>query len=104
MFLWLDWFTERKNKDRKIKSDAHLTEAYAVAEFIKNDLEHSNLLNKSNNKSFEEFYVSSNPNKFRESSKMFYNFLTGVFLFILRTLKICLKGVLWLKRLSLLKN
>lgn len=37
-FLWLDWFTERKNKDRKIKSDAHLTEAYAVAEFIKNEI------------------------------------------------------------------
>ena len=37
-FLWLDWFTESKNKDKKLKSDAHLTEAYGVAEFIKNEI------------------------------------------------------------------
>lgn len=37
-FLWLDWFTESKNKDKKLKSDQHLTEAYGVAEFIKNEI------------------------------------------------------------------
>lgn len=47
--------------------------AIPFAEFIKNDLEHSNLLNKSNNKSFEEFYVSSEPIKFQKAAKMFYN-------------------------------
>ena len=37
-FLWLDWFTARKDPERKIKSDAHLTEAYGVADFIKNEI------------------------------------------------------------------
>ena len=37
-FLWLDWFTESKKEDKKLKSDAHLTEAYAVAEFIKKEI------------------------------------------------------------------
>lgn len=37
-FLWLDWFTARKDENRKIKTDAHLTEAYAVAKFIKEEI------------------------------------------------------------------
>lgn len=37
-FLWLDWFTASKDPEKKKKSDAHLTEAFAVASFIKNEI------------------------------------------------------------------
>ena len=47
--------------------------AIDFANYIKSDLENNNLLNDGKEGHYEEFYVSSNPNKFRESSKMFYN-------------------------------
>ncbi|MBD5403034.1 hypothetical protein HDR58_09635, partial [bacterium] len=45
--------------------------AVPFAEFIKTDLEDNNLLNTSNNNASEEFYVSSDPAKFKLASKMF---------------------------------
>lgn len=47
--------------------------AIPFAEFIKSDLEKLNLLNTSNNKPTEEFYVSLEPVKFQKAAKMFYN-------------------------------
>ena len=46
--------------------------AEIFAEYIKNDLASSGLLNTSE-KSYEEFYVSANPESFLEHSKLFYN-------------------------------
>lgn len=47
--------------------------AVAFAQFIKDDLNKNNLLTTvSQNERFEEFYVSSNPENFKQSSKMFY--------------------------------
>jgi hypothetical protein len=46
--------------------------ALAFAEYIKEDLTSVGLLNCSNSSS-EAFYVSSNPELFSSSSKMFYN-------------------------------
>ena len=37
-FLWLDGNNAKNDKEKRIKTDAHLTEAYAVAEFIKNEI------------------------------------------------------------------
>lgn len=42
------------------------------AEFIKNDLTQNNLLNSSNEKSYEKFFVSANPEQFKEASSIFY--------------------------------
>ena len=47
--------------------------AIPFAELIKSDLEKNNLLNTSNDKSTEEFYVSFEPVKFQKAAKMFYN-------------------------------
>ncbi len=47
--------------------------AVSFAEFIKEDLENSGLLNHSCGSKYEEFYVSSCPERFKSSSKMFYN-------------------------------
>lgn len=44
--------------------------AIYFAEYIKNDLQKNNLLEKANGQ--EEFYVSALPENFRESAKMFY--------------------------------
>ena len=41
-------------------------------EFIKNDLKKSDLLNPQSIKGSEEFYVSANPENFKQASKMFY--------------------------------
>lgn len=46
--------------------------AESFARLIKEDLAKSNLLTNSQNR-FEAFYVSSNPENFKSSSKMFYN-------------------------------
>lgn len=53
--------------------DLFVDPAIDFANYIKSDLENNNLLNDCKEGHYEEFYVSSNPNKFRESSKMFYN-------------------------------
>jgi len=42
------------------------------AQFIKNDLELNNLLS-DNNVGSEQFFVSANPERFKETSSMFYN-------------------------------
>lgn len=47
--------------------------AISFAEFIKEDLEHDGLLNLSSAEKYEEFYVSSCPDRFKASSKMFYS-------------------------------
>ena len=46
--------------------------AIPFAQFIKDDLAKNSLLN-TTQKRFEEFYVSSNPENFKTSSKMFYD-------------------------------
>lgn len=46
--------------------------AVAFAEFIKADLQKMDLLNKSDNRG-EEFYVSSEPLKFKKASRVFYS-------------------------------
>ena len=53
--------------------DLFVDPAIDFANYIKSDLENNNLLNDGKEGHYEEFYVSSNPMKFRESSKMFYN-------------------------------
>lgn len=45
--------------------------ALHFAEYIKNDLQKNDLLQAG--EGFEEFYVSSSPENFKESAKMFYN-------------------------------
>lgn len=52
--------------------DLFIDPAIPFAQYIKNDLEKANLLNKSEEKPTEEFYVSSEPEKFKIASKMFY--------------------------------
>lgn len=51
--------------------DLFIDPAIYFADYIKNDLEASNLLT-SENKACEEFFVSSEPAKFMSASKMFY--------------------------------
>lgn len=50
--------------------DMFIDPAIAFADFIKSELAKDNLLNDSDN-TFEEFYVSSDPEQFKISSKMF---------------------------------
>jgi glutamate racemase len=52
--------------------DIFIDPAVDFAEFIKDDLEKVDLLCDGSSKTFEEFYVSSNPQNFKNSSKMFY--------------------------------
>lgn len=52
-------------------SDLFIDPADYLAEFIKNDLTNSDLLSNSTER-FEEFYVSSSPEKFKTAAKMFY--------------------------------
>lgn len=47
--------------------------AKAFADFIKEDLEKSELLSASTNKGFEEFFVSALPDNFEKASSIFYN-------------------------------
>ncbi|MDE6138618.1 MAG: aspartate/glutamate racemase family protein, partial [Candidatus Gastranaerophilales bacterium] len=51
--------------------DMFIDPALYFAEYIKADLEHNNLLKFSDNR-IEKFYVSSSPELFKTSSKMFY--------------------------------
>ncbi|RAI11848.1 MAG: glutamate racemase [Candidatus Melainabacteria bacterium] len=53
--------------------DLFIDPAISFAQYIKDDLEKAGLLNSSNSKPAEEFYVSSEPEKFKIASKMFYN-------------------------------
>lgn len=53
--------------------DLFVDPAIDFADYIKSDLEANNLLNDGKAEHYEEFYVSSEPNKFRVASKMFYN-------------------------------
>lgn len=52
--------------------DMFIDPSQFFVEFIKNDLEKSDLLNSKNSKGTEEFYVSANPDAFKKASKMFY--------------------------------
>lgn len=54
------------------QKDMFIDPAIPFAQYIKDDLTNDGLLNNSNER-FEEFYVSSSPEKFRQSAKMFYN-------------------------------
>lgn len=47
--------------------------AIYLAEYIFNDLKNNNLINTSTTNKIEEFYSTSNPEKFKESGKMFYD-------------------------------
>ena len=51
--------------------DMFIDPAVYFAEYIKNDLEKNHLLE--NSKSVEEIYVSSSPENFKQSAKMFYD-------------------------------
>ncbi len=53
-------------------ADMFIDPAIFLAEYIKEDLAKNNLLCPSNPNRFEEFYVSSNPAKFKSCAKMFY--------------------------------
>ena len=52
--------------------DMFIDPAIHFAQYIKDDLTENNLLTDSSNR-FEEFYVSSAPEKFKLAAKMFYN-------------------------------
>ena len=52
--------------------DMFIDPALYFAEYIKNDLTENNLITQAANR-FEEFYVSSSPELFKSSSKMFYD-------------------------------
>lgn len=52
--------------------------AVYFAEFIKNDLKDAGLLNNCDSEHYEEFYVSSEPEKFKKASQMFYDITTKV--------------------------
>ena len=51
----------------------YIDPAIYLADYIKNDLAEKNLLHDKDTNRYEEFYVSSNPKQFKESSKMFYD-------------------------------
>jgi glutamate racemase len=55
-----------------VNSDIFIDPAINFAKYIKEDLKKEDLLNDGVCKSFEKFYVSSNPQNFKNSSKMFY--------------------------------
>ena len=52
--------------------DLFIDPAKYLARFVKDDLEKSELIKDKNVEHFEEFYVSSEPDKFKTSSKIFY--------------------------------
>lgn len=52
--------------------DMFIDPAVPFAQYIKDDLTQNNLINNSSGH-FEEFYVSSAPEKFKQAAKMFYN-------------------------------
>ena len=55
-----------------VPRDMFIDPALDFADYIKNDLTANNLITQADNR-FEEFYVSSSPELFKSSSKMFYN-------------------------------
>lgn len=52
--------------------DTFINPSVEFAKIIKNDLQHKGLLNTSDGKKYEKFYVSANPEKFQLSASMFY--------------------------------
>ena len=52
--------------------DLFIDPAKYLAQFVKDDLEKSGLIKINNAEQYEEFYVSAEPNKFKDSAKMFY--------------------------------
>ena len=52
--------------------DMFIDPAQYFADFIKADLTKNNMLNNSKIKGMEEFFVSANPESFKEASQMFY--------------------------------
>jgi glutamate racemase len=54
-------------------NDLFFDPAISFAQYIKDDLDKYNLLNDNSSQEFEKFYVSSNPQNFKTSSKMFYD-------------------------------
>ncbi len=53
--------------------DKFIDPAIYLAEYIYKDLKENNLINQSTDDKFEEFYSTSNPEKFKNSGKMFYD-------------------------------
>ena len=51
----------------------YIDPAIYLADYIKKDLTEKHLLHDENSNRYEEFYVSSNPGQFKESSKMFFD-------------------------------
>lgn len=58
--------------------DLFIDPAKYLARFVKDDLEKSELIKDNNAEHFEEFYVSSEPDKFKTSAKMFYDIKNSV--------------------------
>lgn len=52
--------------------DTFINPSVEFAKIIKNDLQKKGLLNTSDGKKYEKFYVSANPEKFQFSASMFY--------------------------------
>lgn len=52
--------------------DTFINPSVEFAKIIRNDLSQKRLLNTSESKKSEKFYVSANPEKFKESASMFY--------------------------------
>lgn len=55
-----------------VAQDTFIDPAQYFAEFIKNDLAKQNMLNDNNIEGTEEFFVSANPENFKQASSMFY--------------------------------
>ena len=53
--------------------DLFIDPAKIFVEYIKNDLQNSNLLNDSNDYGFEKMFVSANPESFVKNSEIFYS-------------------------------
>lgn len=52
--------------------DMFIDPSQAFAQFVKTDLEANGMLNDSKDRGFEEFFVSANPQKFKEVASIFY--------------------------------
>ena len=53
-------------------ADMFINPSIEFAQIIKKDLEHKGLLNKTENESFEKFYVSKSPENFKNAASIFY--------------------------------
>lgn len=53
--------------------DIFIDPAEIFVKYVKHELKNLNILNNTGNNGYEEFYVSSNPEKFVENAKIFYN-------------------------------